>query len=88
MPPVVMRDVKGLVVGLKADIGNAAEQVGHGADYYQTMGDYARAARMSDAYQMLKKNAVPWMVKGAAGALGATGVYGAYRSHSDLLGGK
>lgn len=42
-----------LVRGLKTDIGNAADQVGQAANYYQAMGQYARAARLKAAYMAL-----------------------------------
>jgi hypothetical protein len=80
LPPAVMRDVKGLVAGLKTDIGNAADQVGRAADYYQAMGDYAKAARLSEWLEAAKKWAIP-------AAIGAAG-YKTYRNLSDLLGAK
>ncbi len=39
--------------GLKQDIGNAADQVGQAANYYQAMGQYARAQRLKAAYLAL-----------------------------------
>lgn len=44
-----------MTAGLKQDIGNAAESVGRGADYYKAMGDYASAARLQEWYDTAKK---------------------------------
>jgi hypothetical protein len=74
LPPAVMRDLKGTVRGLKVDIGDSADQVGHAADYYRAMGNYAKAARMQETWQNLKQWAVPAAVKAAASAVGAGGV--------------
>jgi hypothetical protein len=67
MAPPVKRDLVQMVVGLKQDIGNAADQVGHAADYYKGLGDYAKAARLGEWYDAAKKYAVP-------AALGAAGL--------------
>ena len=71
LPDAVNRDLKGLVAGLRQDIGDSADQVGHAADYYRAMGNYAKAARMQETWQNLKQWAVPAAVKGAATAAGA-----------------
>lgn len=74
----VKRDLVQMVVGLKQDIGNAADQVGRASDYYQGLGDYARAARLSDWYNAAKNVLTDETVRGlirgvglgAGGALG------------------
>lgn len=48
MAPPVRRSLTQMVVGLKQDIGDAADTVGRAADYYKGMGDYAKAARWGD----------------------------------------
>lgn len=51
--PKVQYYARNLVKGLKDDIGNAAQEVGRAADYYQAMGQYARAQRLKKAYMAL-----------------------------------
>jgi hypothetical protein len=78
MAPPVKRDLVQMVVGLKQDIGNAADQVGKAADYYQGLSDYARASKLQGWYDaakdVLSKEAVSGVIKGlglgAGGALG------------------
>jgi hypothetical protein len=87
LPPAVQGDRKMMVGGLKQDIGEAAGQVGRAADYYKAMGDYARAARMSDWLEkygpVIKKAAI-------VGAVGPVVGAGAIKllKLSDLLGSK
>lgn len=70
MSPPVKRDLVQMVVGLKQDIGNAADQVGQAADYYKGLGDYAKASRLQDWYDTAKKYAL----NVGAGAVGAGGL--------------
>lgn len=58
IPPAVRRDLVQMTVGLKQDIGTAAETVGRGADYYEAMGQYAKAARLKDWYEAAKLEAL------------------------------
>lgn len=84
LAPAVQRDLKMMVSGLKQDIGDAAGQVGRAADYYQAMGDYAKAARISD---WLEK-ATPYLKALGLGAAGAAGFRygGQVLKLSELLG--
>lgn len=79
LPPTVMRDVTTMLAGLKTDIGNAAGQVGHAADYYQGLGDYARASKYQGWYDAAKdfaaKEGVKAAVKGAGVGIGGTAAY-------------
>lgn len=69
LAPPVRRDLVQMVVGLKQDIGDAADTVGRASDYYQGMGDYAQASRLGEWYDAAKKYALP-------AALGAAGLAG------------
>ena len=78
LPPAVQRDLTQMVVGLKQDIGNSAEQVGRSVDYYKGLGDYATAMRLQSWYNfakdMLTKETVKGLAKGVGvGAGGAIG---------------
>lgn len=74
----VKYDLQRMVMGLKTDVGNAAETVGRGADYYKAMGDWAKAERLQDFYNTAKaalsstisKAAISGAGAGAAGAVG------------------
>jgi hypothetical protein len=70
LAPPVRRDLVQMVVGLKQDIGDAADTVGKAADYYQGMGEYAKASRLQDWYDLAKKYAI----NTGLGAVGAGGV--------------
>lgn len=83
MAPPIRRELTGLVVGLKQDLGDAAAQVGKAADYYQGLGDYATAAKhqewIDQAKSFLANETAKGIFKGiGAGAGGALG-YGIYR---------
>jgi len=71
LPPAVKFDLTKLVVGLKADIGAAADQVGQAANYYQGLGDYAKGKRLEGWYNFAKDQLAKTAIKGAAGAAGA-----------------
>ena len=87
LAPAVRRDVTKLVVGLKSDIGDAAETVGRGADYYQGLGDYARAAKYQDWYDSAKDALAGPVVKGAAYGIGGAAAGGvAYKVWQFLTG--
>ncbi len=62
----VKYQIQKLTAGLKQDIGDAADTVGHAADYYKAMGDYARAMKLQDWYELAKKYAI----RGAVAAAG------------------
>ena len=74
MAPPIRAQLTQLVVGLKQDLGTAADTVGRAADYYQGMGDYAKASKyqqfLDDASDFAKKAAIT----GGLGAIGAGGV--------------
>lgn len=70
LSPPVRRDLVKMVTGLKADIGNAAEQVGRAADYYKGMQDYATAAKHQEWYEAAKD----WGIKAGLGAAGLGGL--------------
>lgn len=73
--PGVRYVMKNLASGLKQDIGDAAESVGRAGDYYQALGDYARAQQLKKAYITLAGSAGAWAAK----------KYHALTSLSDLL---
>jgi hypothetical protein len=75
IPAPVRRDIVQLVVGLKQDIGDAADTVGRAADYFQGMGDYAKGAKL----QQWVDSAKNYATKTAIGAAGASGLYGLYK---------
>lgn len=83
LAPAVQRDLTRMVVGLKQDIGDAADTVGRAQDYYQGIGDYAQASKyqdwLDDAKDFVAKQAIPAAAKGvgAAGAGGAA--YGLWK---------
>lgn len=79
LAPSVRRDLTQMVVGLKQDIGSAADTVGRAADYYQGLGDYARAAKLQDWYNYAKDTVPGPLIKGVAGAAGAGGVYSVWK---------
>lgn len=64
MAPPVRRDLTSMVVGLKQDIGNAADTVGRAADYSKGMKDYATGAKLQGYYDTMKD----WAVKAGIGA--------------------
>jgi len=70
LAPPVRRDLTQMVVGLKQDIGDAADTVGRAADYYNGMKDYARGAKLQEWYDLAKKYAIRGAITGA-GAVGA-----------------
>lgn len=78
LPPVVQRNLTQMVIGLKEDIGDAADQVGRAAEYYKGMKDYGTAMRLQGWYDftknLLTKEALSGIAKGAGvGAGGAIG---------------
>jgi len=79
MAPPVRRSLTRMVVGLKDDIGRAADQVGHAADYYKGLGDYAKASRLQEFYDSAKDWAahklLPAGIYGTAAAGGIGAVY-------------
>jgi hypothetical protein len=79
MAPPVRRQLVQMVVGLKQDIGNAADQVGHAADYYKGLNDYHTAAKLQEWYDAAKKYAIPAAL-GAAGMAGAGKLLNVYNS--------
>jgi hypothetical protein len=74
LAPPVRRDLVQMVVGLKQDIGNAADQVGRAAEYYQGLGDYAKGAKLQGWYDTAKDWGTKTAIGGALGALGMKGV--------------
>lgn len=74
MAPPIKRELANLVSGLKDDIGNTADQVGKAADYYQGMKDYAKAARLQDAYQAMKEAGIGAVKYGIPAGLTGYGV--------------
>ena len=44
LPPMVKSDVDSMLAGFKTDVGNAADQVGRGSDYYSAMNQYRQAS--------------------------------------------
>lgn len=76
LAPPVRRDLVQMVVGLKQDIGNAADQVGRASDYYKGMGDYATAAKYQGWLDAAKKFLGNEAVKATAAGIGG-GVGGA-----------
>lgn len=70
MSPPIRRQLTQLVVGLKEDLGNAADTVGKAADYYQGLGDYAKGAKLQNWYDLAQKYAI----RGGLAAAGAAGV--------------
>lgn len=77
LPPMVMHDVDGMLAGLKTDVGNAAAQVGRGADYNTAMSQYRRGAQLQDFKQAAKDAAIGPIIKGAAYGIGGTAAGGA-----------
>lgn len=80
--PPVRRDLTRMVVGLKQDIGDAADQVGQAANYYKGMGDYAKAAKLQDWYDLAQKYAI----RGGLAAAGMAGVGTAAKFVTEGLG--
>lgn len=86
MSPVMKRQVALLAKALKADIGDAAEQVGQGAKYYAGMKEYSKAKKLADAAVKMREFFAKPLVKGISegvglGAGGALG-YEAYQHFS------
>ena len=83
MAPAIKRDLTQMVVGLKQDIGNAADQVGQAANYYQGLGNYALGKRLEGWYNFAKdalaREGVKAVAKGAGVGLGGAIGYGIYR---------
>jgi hypothetical protein len=77
LPSMVKRDVDTMLAGLKTDVGNAADQVGRGADYYSAMNQYRQGAQLQDLKQGAKDAVVGPIVKGAAYGIGGTAAGGA-----------
>ena len=80
MAPPVRRSLTQMVVGLKADIGDAADQVGHAADYYKGLGDYAKASRLQEWYDNAGDVLKKYGIGAVAGALGVGGAAKMYQS--------
>jgi hypothetical protein len=74
MAPPVRRALTQMVVGLKQDIGDAADQVGHAAEYYNGLKDYAKGAKLQDWYDTAKEWGAKTAIGGALGAIGLKGV--------------
>lgn len=87
MAPPIRRQLTQLVVGLKEDLGNAADTVGKAADYYQGMGDFATASKYQGWLDSAKKWALDQAIPKVAGVLGAgaagTAAYALYKKLSD-----
>jgi hypothetical protein len=79
LAPAIRRDLTQMVVGLKQDIGNAADQVGKAADYYAAMKDYRTASNLQDWYTYAKDTLAGPVAKGVAASAGAGGVYSLWR---------
>ena len=74
--------LQSMLAGLKEDIGNAAQSVGQGQNYYEAMNQFAKGARRADRFETL----APWVKKGiVTGVAGAAG-WNTIRRLSDLLG--
>lgn len=85
MAPAVKRDLTQMVVGLKQDVGNAAEVVGKGEDYYSAMNEYRKYAKLGNLKQTAKDLLTKETVKGVAKGLGVgAGGAVAYKFLSDL----
>ena len=83
LAPAVQRDLTQMVVGLKQDIGNAADTVGRAQDYYKGLGDYATASKYQDmldsAKDFMVKQGVPAVAKGLGVGAGGTAAYGLWK---------
>jgi hypothetical protein len=66
----VKYDLTQMVAGLKQDIGNAADEVGRAAEYYQGLGDYAKGKRLEGWYNFAKNALAKEGIKGVAKGLG------------------
>ena len=83
LAPPVQRNLAEMVSGLKTDIGNAADQVGRAADYYQGLERLRQSLKIPRAgYGAVKDSIAKQGAKtktaaaGARGAVGAGTVYG------------
>jgi hypothetical protein len=88
LPPMVKSDVDTMLAGLKTDVGNAADQVGRGPDYYSAMKQYRQAAQLQDLKQGAKDVVIGPIVKGAAYGIGGAAVGGTAYKLWQLLTGK
>ena len=83
LAPAVQRDLTQMVVGLKQDIGNAADTVGRASDYYQGLGDYATASKyqdmLNDAKDFMSKQVIQGIAKGVGAGAGGTAAYGLWK---------
>lgn len=75
LAPTVQFQVKRLAAGLKADVGNAAGEVGRAADYYKAMGDYHKAAQLQEFYDLAKKYMTRGALLAVGGGLAGTGAH-------------
>jgi hypothetical protein len=74
LAPPVRRDLVQMVTGLKQDIGDAADQVGRAADYYQGMQDYSTAAKHQEFYDTAKEWAKKVAINSALTGAGVGGL--------------
>lgn len=70
LAPAIRRDLTQMVVGLKQDLGNAADTVGRAADYYQGMQDYATGAKYQKWYDTAKDFLTNQVVQGIGKGVG------------------
>jgi hypothetical protein len=83
LDPPVQRSLNSMVAGLRADIGNAADQVGRLADYEQGMGNFRDAAQHQEwadaAKELLLKEGAKAVAKGIGIGAGGTATYGLWK---------
>jgi len=83
LAPVIQHDLTQMVVGLKQDIGNAAETVGRAQDYYKGLQDYTTASKYQDfldsAKDFMVKQGIPAIAKGAGVTAGGGAAYGLWK---------
>lgn len=74
IPGPIKFEINRLVQGLKADIGNAAGQVGRAADYYKAMEDYHHAKVLQDWYETAKAGLIGGVKYGVPAGLTGYGI--------------
>ncbi len=68
--PALRAQIGKLSHAFNEDVGDAAAAVGRGEDYAKAMRDYARAAKLSDLFDTVKKHAIPAVAGGGLVAAG------------------
>ena len=64
LKPVVRRQMAKVARALKDDIGDAAREAGQAAQYYQAMGEYAKAKQLAGVVKTIAKTAIGASVLG------------------------